>query len=117
MFIDIWDKGNKAIKINEFTAYNINNDWLYVDGVNKLVSDYGIVFSGSYIKTDNYYIYFSNGEEDQRYYGDKLKFLTLFDCYTFLISDNFHYVFDNERITWIEIKAGNKTMFKYDDRG
>ena len=117
MFIDIWDKENKAIaiKINKFSKDLINIE-KYNNAVNKLVADYGIVLEGNRIKTDYYYIYFSNGE-DHCYFGDRLDFLTLFDCFKFLISDTFEYLFDNERITWIEIKAGNKTMFKFDARG
>ena len=124
MFIDIWDKENKAIKINEF-----DKDLLNIEGrnnaVNKLVADYGIVLEDDRIKTDYYQIYFDSEEkyyntlsiDNCMWFKDTLNFLTLFDCFTFLLSDSFKYLFDSEQINFIEIKAGTKTMFKYDDRG
>lgn len=116
MFIDIWDKDNKAIKINEFSKDLINIE-KYNDAVNKMVADYGIVLEGNRIKTDYYEIYFDSEEDDCMRFKDTLNFLTLFDCFTFLISESFEYLFDSEQIIFIEIKAGNKIMFKYDNRG
>ena len=124
MFIDIWDKENKAIKINEFDKDLLNIEERN-NAVNKLVADYGIVLEDDRIKTDYYQIYF---DSEEKYYNtlsidncmwlkDTLNFLTLFDCFTFLLSDSFKYLFDSEQINFIEIKAGTKTMFKYDDRG
>lgn len=49
-------------------------------------------------------------------FKDTLNFLTLFDCFTFLISDTFSYLYESEDINFIEIKAGTRTMFKYDNR-
>ena len=110
MFIDIWDKENKAIKINEFSKDLLNIEERN-NAVNKLVADYGIVLEGANVKTDYYQIYF-----DSLYFISTLNFLTLFDCFTFLISDTFSYLYESEDINFIEIKAGTKTMFKYDNR-
>ena len=124
MFIDIWDKENKAIKINEFDKDLLNIEERN-NAVNKLVADYGIVLEDDRIKTDYYQIYFDSEEkyyntlsiDNCMWFKDTLNFLTLFDCFTFLLSDSFKYLFDSEQINFIEIKAGTKTMFKYDDRG
>ena len=123
MFIDIWDKENKAIKINEFDKDLLNIEERN-NAVNKLVADFGIVFEGDRIKTDYYQIYFDSEEkyyntlsiDNCMWFKDTLNFLTLFDCFTFLLSDSFKYLFDSEQINFIEIKAGTKTMFKYDNR-
>ena len=124
MFIDIWDKENKAIKINEFDKDLLNIEERN-NAVNKLVADFGIVLEDDRIKTDYYQIYFDSEEkyyntlsiDNCMWFKDTLNFLTLFDCFTFLLSDSFKYLFDSEQINFIEIKAGTKTMFKYDDRG
>ena len=118
MFIDIWDKENKAIKINEFDKDLLNIEERN-NAVNKLVADYGIVLEGNKIKTDYYEIYFEFKQDNFTGCFNELfnNFLTLFDCFTFLISDSFKYLFDSKQINFIEIKAGTKTMFKYDDRG
>jgi hypothetical protein len=119
MFINIWDKENKAIKINEFSKDLLSHDYYtfqYNDAVNKLVADYGIVLEGNKIKTDYYKIHFYSQDDNYLMFNDILNFLTLFDCFTFLISDTFSYLYESEDINFIEIKAGNKTMFKYDNR-
>jgi len=119
MFIDIWDKDNKAIKINKFDKDLINIE-KYNDAINKLVADYGIVLEGDRIKIDYYQIEFHESNKNIIYkcwFSETLNFLTLFDCFTFLLSDSFEYLFDSEDIDFIEIKAGTKTIFKYDDRG
>ena len=112
MFIDIWDKDNKAIKINKFSKDLITLSKRY-DAVNKLVADYGIVLEGNIIKTDYYEIHFRNSEE----YGfnQRLNFLTLYDCFTFLLSDTFTYLYESEDIDFIQITA-NRVMFEYDNR-
>ena len=123
MFIDIWDKENKAIKINEFSKDLITIS-KRCDAVNKLVADFGIVFEDDKIKTDYYQIYFDSEEkyyntlsiDNCMWFKDTLNFLTLFDCFTFLLSDSFKYLFDSEQINFIEITAGKKVMFKYDNR-
>lgn len=109
MFIDIWNKDNKAIKINEFSKDLITIS-KRCDAVNKLVADY----YEKYI-----YIYFEFKQDNFTGCFNELfnNFLTLFDCFTFLLSDSFKYLFDSKQINFIEIKAGTKTMFKYDDRG
>ncbi len=119
MFIDIWDEDNKAIKINKFSKDLITLSKRY-DAVNKLVADYGIILEGNRIKTDYYQIYFDSEEKYYNTYSmwfkDTLNFLTLFDCFTFLLSDSFKYLFDSEHINFIKITAGKKVMFKFDDR-
>ena len=115
MFIDIWDKENKAIKINKFDKDLLNIEE-YNNAVNKLVADYGIVLEGNKIKTDYYKIHFYSQDDNYLMFNDILNFLTLFDCFTFLISDTFSYLYESEDINFIEIKAGTKTMFKYDNR-
>lgn len=118
MFIDIWDKDNKAIKINEFSK-DLRNIETYNNAINKLVADYGIVFDGDRIKINYYQIefYTSNKEISYKYwFRETLYFLTLFDCFRFLLSDIFAYLYNSKQINYIEITAGITTMFKYDRR-
>ena len=115
MFIDIWDKENKAIKINKFSKDLINIE-KYNDAVNKLVADYGIVLEGDRIKTDYYYIRFESNNSGYFVIPETLYFSTLFDCFTFLISESFEYLFDSEQIKFIEIKAGMMKHFLYENR-
>ena len=117
MFIDIWDENNKAIKINKFSKDLINIE-KYNDAVNKLVADYGIVLEGNRIKTDYYEIYFEFKQDNFTGCFNELfnNFLTLSDCFTFLISDSFEYLYESKDIDFIQITAGKKVMFKYDNR-
>lgn len=116
MFIDIWDKENKAIKVNEFSKDLINIE-TFNDALSKLVTDYGIVLlEGNKINLYYYQIYFYSEDDNYVCFKDSLNFLTLFDCFTFLISESFEYLFDSEQITFIEIRAGFKTMFKFDTK-
>ncbi len=110
MFIDIWDKENKAIKINKFDKDLLNIEERN-NAVNKLVADYGIVLEGANVKTDYYQIYF-----DSLYFRSTLNFLTLFDCFTFLVSDTFSYLYESENIKFIQITANKRVMFEYDNR-
>lgn len=112
MFTDIWDTENKAIKVNEFSIDLISNK-KFNDAVNKLVTDYGIVLEDNKVNQYYYSIYFYSKDDNCVWFKDTLNFLTLFDCFTFLISESFEYLFDSEQITFIEIKAGFKTMFIY----
>lgn len=118
MFIDIWDKDNKAIKINKFSKDLINIE-KYNDAVNKLVADYGIVLEGNRIKTDYYEIYFEFKQDNFTGCFNELfnNFLTLFDCFTFLISDVFEYLYESKDVDFIQITANKKVIFKFDDRG
>lgn len=120
MFIDIWDKENKAIKINEFSKDLLSHDYYtfqYNDAVNKLVREYGIIIlDDNRIDRDYYHIVFESNNGGYFVIPQLINFLTLFDCFTFLITDAFHYLYEKENICFIEIKAGNKTMFKYDNR-
>jgi|688.fasta_scaffold206685_5 hypothetical protein len=51
MFIDIWDKNNKAIKINNFSkALNSNYNKSSNIAICKLVAGYGIVLEGNKIR-------------------------------------------------------------------
>ena len=111
MFIDIWNKDNKAIKINKFSKDLITLS-KRCDAVNKLVADYGIVLEGNNVKTDYYEIYL-----DSLYFTTTLNFLTLFDCFMFLCSDTFSCLFESEDISFIKITAGKQVMFKYDNKG
>jgi len=115
MFIDIWDKENKAIKINEFSKdLNSSNDKKYNNAVIKILSEYWILREEDTIKTDYYQIHFHSEDENGfKWFKDTLNFLTLFDCFTFLLSDSFEYLFESESINFIKIQAGNKTMFSY----
>ena len=115
MFIDIWDTENKAIKVNEFSKDLINIE-TFNDALSKLVTDYGVVLKDNKVNPHYYQIYFYSEDDNCVWFKDTLKFLTLFDCFTFLISESFEYLFDSEQITFIEIRAGFKTMFKYDNR-
>jgi hypothetical protein len=117
MFIDIWDKDNKAIKINKFSkALNSNYNKTSNIAVCKLVADYGIVLEGNRIKTDYYEIYFEFKQDNCRWFNNELNFLTLFDCFTFLISDVFKYLYESKDIDFIEITANKRVMFEYDNR-
>lgn len=117
MFIDIWDKENKAIKINKFSKDLITLSKRY-DAVNKLVADYGIVLEGNRIKTDYYEIYFEFKQDNFTGCFNELfnNFLTLFDCFTFLISDSFEYLYKSKDIDFIQITANKRVMFEYDNR-
>lgn len=116
MFIDIWDKENKAIKINNFPeGLNSNYNKTFNDTVNKVVADYGIVLEGNKIQPNYNKIHFKNS--DKYGFNQTLNFVILIDCLTFLLSDTFTYLYESEDIDFIEIKAGNKTMFKFDARG
>lgn len=118
MFIDIWDEDNKAIKINKFSKDLITLSKRY-DAVNKLVADYGIVLESNRIKTDYYKIEFHKSDNDISYkywFSKTLDFLTLFDCFTFLISDVFKYLYESKDIDFIQITANKRVMFEYDNR-
>lgn len=91
MFIDIWDLENKAIKINKFNKY-------YYNVTGKTGSK--IEFSS----TDNGF-------------NQVLYFTSIDDCFRFLFSGTFTYLFDSEDIDYIQIKAGKSTIFKYDNKG
>ena len=119
MFIDIWDKDNKAIKINKFSKALISHDYYtfqYNDAVNKLVADYGIVLDGDRIQRDYYHIVFSSNKGGYFVLPQIFNFITLLDCFDFMISEVFSYLYKKENICFIEIKAGNQTMFEYDNR-
>lgn len=116
MFIDIWDKDNKAIKINKF-----DKDLITIskrcDALYKYNYDYGIKttsYSDYNIVTNYYKIEFKNTNKDG--FNQILDFAVLIDCFMFLLSDTFTYLFESEDIDFIKITAGKKVMFKYDNR-
>lgn len=114
MFIDIWDKENKAIKINKFSKDLITLSKRY-DALYKYNYDYGIktISCCDYnIVTDYYKICFSSREG----FNQTLNFAVLIDCFMFLLSDTFAYLFESEDIDFIQITAGKKVMFKYNNR-
>lgn len=116
MFIDIFNKENKAIKINKFSKDLISSDdKKYNNAVFKILNDYGVVMEEGYVNT-YYFIHFYNKDDDDLWFNNMLYFTTLFDCFTFMLSDCFEYLFESESINFIKIQAGNKTMFKYDSR-
>lgn len=116
MFIDIWDKDNKAIKVNKFVEdLDSSNVEKYQEALRKIYNKYGAIqFSSGDVSVTEYKIEFRNSTE----YGfnQYIFFTSILDCYLFLDSDTFQYLFDSEQINFIEIKAGTKTMFKYDNR-
>lgn len=116
MFIDIWDLENSAIKINKFDKdFNASNDSLYYIALRKIITDYGIKLKSKCSININYYrMKFKNSEQDG--FNQKLYFITLLDCYRFLDSDTFQYLFESEDIDFIQITADKKVMFKYDNR-
>jgi len=81
--------------------------------------DYGIKTTSCCdynIVSDYYKISFMGESEDCFiWFKDTLNFLTLFDCFTFMLSGCFEYLFDSEQITFIKITAGKKVMFEYDN--
>lgn len=116
MFIDIWDEDNKAIKINKFSKDLITLSKRY-DALYKCNYDYGIKttsYSDYNIVTDYYKIEFKNTNEDG--FNQTLDFAVLIDCFMFLLSDTFTYLFESEDIDFIKITAGKKVMFEYDNR-
>lgn len=116
MFIDIWDKDNKAIKINKFSKDLITISKRY-DALYKYNYDYGIKttsYSDYNIVTDYYKIEFKNTNEDG--FNQILDFAVLIDCFMFLLSDTFSYLFESEDIDFIKITAGKQVMFKYDNK-
>lgn len=118
MFIDIWDTENKAIKINKFSKDLISSDdKKYNNAVNKILKDYGILIDEGIVYTEYYFIHFYNKEDNYLWSNYMLYFTNLFDCFKFLNSPCFEYLFENESLNFIKIQAGNKIMFKYDDRG
>lgn len=90
MFIDIWDLENSAIKINKYSQH-----------VYECVG-----------KT-NYKLEFSSTESG---FNESLYFNIVDDCFRFLFSGTFTYLFDSEDIDLIKITADKKVMFKYDKR-
>lgn len=118
MFIDIWDKDNKAIKINKFSKDLISKDESKrYDALYKYNYDYGIKttsYSDYNIVTNYYKIEFKNTNKDG--FNQTLDFAVLIDCFMFLLSDTFTYLFESEDIDFIKITAGKKVMFKYDNR-
>ena len=118
MFIDIWDIENKkAVKINLFSKdLNSSNDKIYKKALSKLNIDFGIqLYSDCLVNTRFYKIKFKNSE--QYGFNQFLYFLTLMDCYRFLDSDTFQYLFESEDIDFIKITAGKSIVFEYDKRG
>lgn len=113
MFIDIWNKENKAIKINKFEE-DILNISKRSDALHKIIADYGLMIRGNDIIIDYYRIEFKNTNEDG--FNQTLNFAVLIDCFMFLLSDTFAYLFESEDIDFIQITAGKKVMFKYDNR-
>lgn len=113
MFIDIWDKDNKAIKINKLEE-DIFNIRKRSDTLHKIIADYGLMIMGNDIITDYYKIHFRNSDE----YGfnQTLNFAILIDCLTFLLSDTFTYLYESEDIDFIQITVNKRVMFEYDNR-
>lgn len=91
MFIDIWDLENSAIKINKYKQH-----------VYECVG-----------KTD-VKIEFSSTESG---FNESLYFINPDDCFRFLFSGTFAYLFYSEDIDLIKITAGKSIVFKYDNRG
>ena len=121
MFIDIWDENNKAIKINKFSKDLITLSKRY-DALYKYNYDYGIKTTSCCdynIVTDYYKIEFHKSDNDISYkywFSKTLDFAVLIDCFMFLLSDTFTYLFESEDIDFIKITAGKKVMFEYDNR-
>jgi len=103
MFIDIWDKDNKAIKLNNFNIFSFEEQIVPFD--EKEYSKYVA-------------IEFKNTGKDGFY--QKLKFTNLVDCITFFTSDTFQHVFESKCINVIKIWGFNcvtyRYFFKYDNR-
>jgi hypothetical protein len=118
MFIDIWDTENqKTVKINKFNkALNSSDDKQYNKALHRINIDFGIqLYSNCAVNLHFYKIEFKNSEEHG--FNQYLYFTTLIDCYLFLDSDTFAYLFESEDIDYIKITAGKSTIFKYDNRG
>lgn len=91
MFIDIWDLENSAIKINKY------NQHVYeCVGKTKYKLEFSSIESG---------------------FNQSLYFNIIDDCFRFLFSGTFTYLFESEDIDFIKITAGRTVIFKYDTRG
>lgn len=91
MFMNIYDKGNKTIKINKF------NKPTYEDSKckNKCRIELISTISG---------------------FDNTLYFHLIDDCLLFLLSGVFCYLYDSEDINYIKVTQGRKIIFKYDNR-
>ena len=109
MFIDIWDKENKAIKINEFgTDLGLSCENRYRYTYYKLLDKY------KKLRLNRYELIFSSTEGG---FNEILDFALIADCFAFLMSGTFQYLFESEDIDFIKIITANKQiMFKYDAR-
>lgn len=108
MFMDLWDEENKAIIINKFDKNLLaDNETIYKEAISKLIEKYGV-------KVDGYRLEFKNSFE----YGfnQTLHFSLLYDCFVFLISDTFCYLYESEDIDYIKITSsyGKEVIFKFD---
>lgn len=112
MFTYIWDEENPAIKINKFDKNLLSKDEsIYQKAIYSCNKKYGIKISA-------YKIEFKNSDEDC--FNEELYFSLLLDCFEFLISDTFQYLYDSEDIDYIKItycgRNHSKVIFKYDNR-
>jgi hypothetical protein len=108
MFINIWDEENTTIKINKFDKNLLsNNESFYREAINSCNKEYGI-------KIDGYKIEFKNS--DSYCFNGKLYFSLLLDCFAFLISDTFQYLYESEDIDLIRITSNKEVIFEYDNR-
>jgi hypothetical protein len=108
MFMDLWDKENTAIIINKFDKNLLaDNETIYKEAISKCNKNYGV-------KVDGYRFEFKNSFE----YGfnQTLHFSLLYDCFAFLISDTFCYLYESEDIDYIKITSsyGKEVIFKFD---
>jgi len=108
MFMNLWDEENKAIIINKFDKSLLaDNETIYKEAISKCNKNYGV-------KVDGYRFEFKNSFE----YGfnQTLHFSLLYDCFAFLISDIFCYLYESEDIDYIKITSsyGKEVIFKFD---
>ena len=94
MFINIWDKNNKAILVNDFEDRFFNY-------------------------TTSNYCYFEYQSGENGGFGsfyDKISFSSSVDCFNYLISNTFRYLFESKDIKYIKIVENGKILFKYENR-
>lgn len=106
MFLNIWDEKNTAIKINKFNEDLLaNQENPYQNALYDINKKYGV-------KTDNYKMVFKSKDKDG--FNQTMHFSLLYDCFCFLISDTFCYLYESEDIDFIKITASKEVIFKFD---
>jgi len=108
MFIDIWDKKNKAIMVNKFSKkLQARNPFIRHKAQDILYDKYPL-------SLDYYIMTLKNTNIGG--FKDTLSFDAIRDCLTFLNSNTFQLLVKSENINYIKITANFEIIFQYDNR-